>query len=97
MRKIFTLALAVAGTVVVSCNNNNTTADIAKPTEVPVVTLATTPLELDRLYVADIQAVRNVEIRSKISGFLEGRYVDEGQGMQPLFPETRYRQPMPTA
>ncbi len=79
MRKIFTLALAVVGSVTVSCNNNNNDTAATKPVEVPVVTLAATPLELDRLFVADIQAVRNVEIRSKVSGFLEGRYVDEGQ------------------
>lgn len=61
-----------------SCNDNRTTETVNKP-EVPVVSITSSLLELDRLYVADIQAVRNVEIRSKISGFLETRYVDEGQ------------------
>lgn len=30
-------------------------------------------------YVADIQAVRNVELRARVEGFLEKIYVDEGQ------------------
>lgn len=30
-------------------------------------------------YVADIQAVRNVELRARVEGFLEEIYVDEGQ------------------
>jgi membrane fusion protein (multidrug efflux system) len=78
MYKKFTFSLAIAGVITMSCNNNNTVEPI-KSIEVPVVSIASAPLELERLYVADIQAVRNVEIRSKISGFLETRYVDEGQ------------------
>lgn len=47
--------------------------------ELPIVQVASRPVTLDRYYVADIQAVRNVELRSKIPGFLEEIYVDEGQ------------------
>ncbi len=32
-----------------------------------------------RTYVADIQAVKNVEIRNRVPGFLENIYVDDGQ------------------
>lgn len=33
-------------------------------------------------YVADIQSVRYVEVRSKIKGFIEKNYVDEGQAVK---------------
>lgn len=49
-----------------------------KPVEIPTVTVERRDLQYDHLYVSSIQAVQNVEIRSKISGFLEGIYVDEG-------------------
>ncbi|WP_143306978.1 efflux RND transporter periplasmic adaptor subunit [Chitinophaga vietnamensis] len=45
----------------------------------PVTTLITTDTVLHRSYVADIQAVQNVEIRARVSGFLDKIYVDEGQ------------------
>lgn len=45
----------------------------------PVVQLSETDTVLHHHYVADIQAVRNVEIRARISGFLNKIYVDEGR------------------
>src|SRR5688500_8840870 len=45
----------------------------------PVVRLAATDTVLHHHYVADIQAVRNVEVRARINGFLNKIYVDEGQ------------------
>ncbi len=45
----------------------------------PVVQLAVTDTVLHHLYVADIQAVRNVDVRARINGFLNKIYVDEGQ------------------
>ena len=56
--------------------------------QVPVVTLKNSEQELFQDYVADIQAVRNVEVRAQVSGFLEHIYVDEGRPVkkgQPLF------------
>lgn len=78
MHKNIAFSLVIAGLISMSCNNNSTVQPVNQK-KVPVVSIASSLLELDRLYVADIQAVRNVEIRSKISGFLETRYVDEGQ------------------
>ncbi len=51
----------------------------AQALQVPTVTISRKNLKLEHLYVTDIQAVRNVEIRSKVSGYLEHIYVDEGQ------------------
>jgi membrane fusion protein (multidrug efflux system) len=45
----------------------------------PVTRLITKDTALVHQYVADIQALRNVEIRARVAGFLEKIYVDEGQ------------------
>jgi membrane fusion protein (multidrug efflux system) len=54
----------------------------------PVTRLITRDTVLHHRYVTDIQAVRNVELRARVQGFLEKIYVDEGQEVkkgQPLF------------
>ncbi|MCB2410718.1 efflux RND transporter periplasmic adaptor subunit [Hymenobacter lucidus] len=48
----------------------------------PVTRLAARDTVLTHDYVADIQAVRNVEIRARVPGFLEQIYVDEGQAVK---------------
>lgn len=45
----------------------------------PVTQLIAKDTMLYRSYVTNIQAVQNVEIRARVSGFLEKIYVDEGQ------------------
>jgi RND family efflux transporter MFP subunit len=58
------------------------------PEQLPVVALKTTEQELFQDYVADVQAVRNVEVRAQVAGFLEEIFVDEGRPVkkgQPLF------------
>jgi membrane fusion protein, multidrug efflux system len=55
---------------------------------IPVTQLITRDTVVLRDYVTDIQAVRNVEMRARVSGFLDKIYVDEGQEVkqgQPLF------------
>ncbi|WP_019949486.1 efflux RND transporter periplasmic adaptor subunit [Hymenobacter aerophilus] len=64
--------------------------------EILVTALNARDTVLTHAYVADIQAVRNVEIRGRVEGFLEQIYVDEGQTVrkgQPLFRlnDTEYR------
>ncbi len=54
----------------------------------PVTRIAARDTVLLHEYVGDIQAVRNVEIRARVPGFLDKIYVDEGQEVrkgQPLF------------
>ncbi|MBW8687825.1 efflux RND transporter periplasmic adaptor subunit [Chitinophaga rhizophila] len=48
----------------------------------PVLQLSLCDTVLHKNYVADIQAVRNVEIRARVNGFLNKIYVDEGQRVQ---------------
>ncbi len=45
----------------------------------PVTQIVTRDTTILRSYVADVQAVRNVELRARVPGFLEKIYVDEGQ------------------
>ncbi|HEY4287494.1 MAG TPA: efflux RND transporter periplasmic adaptor subunit [Puia sp.] len=56
--------------------------------QLPVLTLKTKDTILQTAYVADIQAIKNIEIRARVRGFLESVYVDEGKLVkkgQPLF------------
>lgn len=48
----------------------------------PVLQLSLCDTVLHRNYVADIEAVRNVEIRARVNGFLNKIHVDEGQHVQ---------------
>jgi membrane fusion protein (multidrug efflux system) len=54
----------------------------------PVITLQQRDTLIQTPYVADIQAVKNIEIRARVKGFLETIFVDEGKPIkkgQPLF------------
>jgi membrane fusion protein (multidrug efflux system) len=46
---------------------------------IPVVTVIQKDTTLETDYVSDIQAIKNVEIRARVQGFLEKILVDEGQ------------------
>ena len=46
--------------------------------QVPVYEITAVDTVLYREYVADIEAVQNVELRARVPGFLEGIFVDEG-------------------
>jgi len=79
--KIFThtcyyLFIAVALT---ACAAKGGTDNKDTRSELPVIKLAQKDTVLYRDYVTDIQAVKNVEIRARVQGFLETIYVDEGQ------------------
>lgn len=47
--------------------------------ELPVTELITIDTTIQQEYVSTINAVKNVEIRARVGGFLERIYVDEGQ------------------
>ncbi|HEU5146892.1 MAG TPA: efflux RND transporter periplasmic adaptor subunit [Chryseosolibacter sp.] len=52
------------------------------PRVLPVTNVLMKDTNLFREYVADIQAVQNVELRARVQGFLERIYVDEGQAVR---------------
>ena len=78
--KTFSLLFPVVGVAlfVTSCTVKSTEGKAEKARQVPVVELATIDTTVYKEYIADIQAARNVELRSRLSGFLEKIYVDEG-------------------
>ncbi|EPR66254.1 efflux RND transporter periplasmic adaptor subunit [Cyclobacterium qasimii] len=89
-RTVITL-LYLAGIVftTVSCSEGNgKNKKNAEVLEVPVFTLTPQSIEVPQTYVCDLQAIQFVEVRSKVEGFVEKIYVDEGQNVkkgQPLF------------
>ncbi|MBT9394219.1 efflux RND transporter periplasmic adaptor subunit [Hymenobacter sp. NST-14] len=79
LRRLLLLPLCAA--TLAGCGSNSQADTPVKETlpELPVVRLHSRDTVLTHDYVADIQAVRNVEIRARLEGFLEQIYVDEGQ------------------
>ena len=71
-----------------SCTNKQKANDKNAPRVIPVIELSTKDTFLQKSYVASIEAIRNVEIRNKVEGYLDNILVDEGQTVskgQPLF------------
>jgi len=70
---IFIVILSVA------CKQSNKVADIEEIPEVPVIQVVKKDTLLKTAYVANIKAIRNTELRSRVHGFLEKVLVDEGK------------------
>lgn len=65
---------------IAACESKKTgEAERTGPRVLPVTNVLVKDTNLFREYVADIQAVQNVELRARVQGFLERIYVDEGQ------------------
>lgn len=66
--------------ILASCKSKkNQEIDQNAHTALPVLAIQKKDTMLLTEYVSEIQAVRNVEIRARVHGFLENIYVDEGQ------------------
>jgi membrane fusion protein (multidrug efflux system) len=88
--KIFIGYLSAAAIIIATgCNSSSgetVTPEVA--IVVPVLRLELKDTILEKNYVADIQAAKNVEIRAMVPGFIDKIMVDEGQEVkkgQPLF------------
>ncbi|HQD09763.1 MAG TPA: efflux RND transporter periplasmic adaptor subunit [Flavihumibacter sp.] len=85
---LLVMVCAVVSTVV-GCNaKGNSDAPKTEKAKLPVITVKKLDTLLHKSYVADIQAVQNVEIRAKAPGFIDKIWVDEGKMVkkgQPLF------------
>lgn len=71
-----------------ACSNPESEMPSEALPEIPVVTIKRQDTEVKASYVANIKAIRNTEIRSRVHGFLEKVLVDEGKYVtagQPLF------------
>jgi membrane fusion protein (multidrug efflux system) len=63
-----------------SCTVGNSKETIENESlSVPVLELQPQSVEVPQTYLADIQAVQFVEVRSKVEGFVDQIFVDEGQ------------------
>lgn len=75
------VSFLVLGTgIITSCTEGN--SKNKKETEavsVPVLELQPRAVEVPQTYIADIQAIQFVEVRSKVEGFVDRIFVDEGQ------------------
>ncbi|PKQ68301.1 efflux RND transporter periplasmic adaptor subunit [Raineya orbicola] len=86
MYKNFLGALLLGTIFFIACTKEN--QEQQTPIPLSVVQVKEQDVEDYEYYVADIQAVKNVEIRTKVAGFLEQIFVDEGKKVskgQPLF------------
>ena len=61
-----------------SCTVKSTENSAEAVKQLPVVNLTVMDTTVYKEYIADIQATKNVELRSRLTGFLEKIYVDEG-------------------
>lgn len=67
----------------VSCGKKETTAPPPSgPVPVPVETIALTDAVVTEEYSATLEGQQNVEIRPKVSGFIQKIFVDEGQAVK---------------
>lgn len=78
MGKLSIAIIPLSGLLIASCGTDKK-VESQKTDNIPVVSITEKDIKLDKFYVSDIQAIQNVEIRSRISGFLERIHVDEGQ------------------
>jgi membrane fusion protein, multidrug efflux system len=62
----------------VSCGSETTNQE-AEEAFIPVIALKKTSTTIHEDYIADIEAVKNVELRARVKGYLEKIMVDEGQ------------------
>ena len=65
--------------IISACGNKEQQAPPQKPAPFPVQTVTTQDATVYQEYTARIEGQQNVEIRSKVNGFIEKIYVDEGQ------------------
>ena len=86
----FAAIMAILG--LMGCNsatdNHTVNNDIGTITTAPITSIIELDTTIHQDYVANIHAIKNVEVRSRLKGFLDKIYVDEGSEVtqgQPLF------------
>jgi len=65
-----------------SCSKSGNSSDTKSILEFPVTTVFRKDTVLFREYVVDVHAIKNVEIRARVQGYLDHIYVDEGQSVK---------------
>ncbi|WAC14960.1 efflux RND transporter periplasmic adaptor subunit [Dyadobacter pollutisoli] len=81
MRNLIWAALSALSIITFGCTSKGERISETKDNllAIPVLKLNPTNTDMHREYVANIQAVRNVEIYARVRGYLEKVYVDEGK------------------
>lgn len=81
MKNKISLVALIACVLLASCATKDKESETEQPETLtlPVVQLTRQNTTLKRDYVGRLEATQNVEIRARVSGFLEKIYVDEGQ------------------
>ncbi len=81
MKVLFRLSLVLIIVILVACSKSSS-SDTPVISEFPVTQVIRKDTVLFHQYVVDIHAVRNVEIRARVQGYLDFIYVDEGQSVK---------------
>lgn len=82
MMKAILFPFALAMLVLAGCSANGSKQPTEQAAQVPVFKLQLSDTVLYQNYVADIRAVQNVEIRAKLTGFIDKIFVDEGHSVK---------------
>jgi membrane fusion protein (multidrug efflux system) len=82
-KKILKITLLLSGSFLFGCTSDQHTDNSPETNKVlPVTTIISRDTVMHREYISEIQAVQNVEIRVRVTGFLEKIFVDEGQDVK---------------
>ncbi|AKD55537.1 efflux RND transporter periplasmic adaptor subunit [Spirosoma radiotolerans] len=81
MKNKLSLIILIASLLMTGCatKNKESETEQSETLTLPVVQLTRQNTTLKRDYVSRLEATQNVEIRARVSGYLEKIYVDEGQ------------------
>lgn len=76
--KSFAIQALAISLFIYGCNTRAANVETQNVREIPVFKIQSKDTIVHQHYVADIQAVKNVEIRSRVTGFLESIHTEEG-------------------
>lgn len=79
MKKKSLIGSFAALLIIASCGKKEEQAPVAGPMPFPVQTVTQQDATVYEEYTANLEGQQNVEIRPKVSGFIQKIYVDEGQ------------------
>jgi len=82
MKFLCVLISATFLVILSSCSKSGNSSDTKSILEFPVTTVFRKDTVLFREYVVDVHAIKNVEIRARVQGYLDHIYVDEGQSVK---------------
>ncbi|WP_234733674.1 efflux RND transporter periplasmic adaptor subunit [Tellurirhabdus bombi] len=82
MRNFPSITVLAISTLLASCTTQEKEKESTEKQAFPVIELTEQATTLQREYVGDLEAIRNVEIRARVAGFLDKVFVDEGQSVK---------------